>query len=255
MRKLAAALLIWLALSAPAFAVAIGTPVTLGSTSENATSTSKAITTAANISTGDLVVCVFSSNGTIHPTFADSGAVNSYTVVEPNAAGANSAVWAYVFNASAVNSGGTITASYASTGGRKGFGCVGVSGITTTSARDTAQTNSTATLVSSTTSASNLNTGVLSASNEILFAGLNSTGGTDFGTFTPPGNWQTALSVAGANVWLKICYQIVSAPVSVGWAPTWGTAVSAKSWVVGAFIGTTQPANANTGGGMMGVVP
>jgi hypothetical protein len=251
MRRVLAALLVWLALAAPALA-AIGTPVALGSNSDNSTTTTKVVTTVANINAGDLVLCVWTSNNTLTPTFADSGAVNVYTVVSPNSSGANSVVYAYVANASAVASGGTITATYASTAARKGMTCVAVSGIATANARDTLPA-STTTSFTTTTTATNINTGALTNPKNILFAGVNTTGGTNFGTLTPPGNWLEAVAF-DSQVSIRLDYQITTSPSSVGWAPTWGTAVTGKSWAVGAFIGLSQPTSAGTGG-MMGVVP
>lgn len=247
---LTAALL--LALVAPALA-AIGNPVTIGSIkTENATTTSLVFTTNVNINAGDFVLCTLSmgSGGVSILTAVDSGAVNVWTIVNLNT-GAPSAEYAYVANASAVASGGTITFGYNSTGGRKMMGCVSVTGIVTSTPRDTTATSTSN--AATNTSATTINSGALATNVEVLFAGIHAMAGTDFGAFTPPGSWVQVLTASGANGSMRLCYQIVASQGSVAWSPTWATSVAYRSFAVLAFKGIGGTSSNN--GMLLGIGP
>lgn len=217
----------------------IGAPTVIGSNKiENATTTSLVFTTNVNINAGDFVFCTLTTGtgGNAPSSVVDSGAVNAWTRVTVSAT-APTEYYAYVANASAVASGGTITFNYASTGGRKALGCVSVTGIVTASPLDGTATSTSNTGTS--TSATTINSGALAQNVEVLFAGINGTNGTDFGTFTPPGSWVQILSSTSANGAFRICYQIVSTNSTVAWSPAWGTSTQFRSWAVVGFKGLT----------------
>lgn len=229
-------------------ATPIGVPVSIGTVkTENATTTSLVFTTNVNINAGDFVFCMLTmGTGASTPTaVADSGGVNSWTRKSMSTS-APTIYYTFVANASAVASGGTITYTYNSTGGKKAMGCFSITGIVASpNDNTTTQTSNTATATSATT----INSGVTGQGNELQVGIITTTNGTDFGTFTPPAGWTLAVSSTNANGAFRISTIVTPTTASIPWSPTWGTSVLFRSGAFASFKGAIL----DFGGPLLGV--
>lgn len=209
--------------------MAIGTPADLGHTQVNGTNTSLAITTTANILSGDLIVVISTggSNSVNMSACTDSGGVNVYTVIAASATAPTSNV-AYCANATALASGGSITATFPSTSARKGISAFRVSGMKTSSPLDSTTANpQTQTAGSGATSAAACVTGILGAQPALLVGSL-ATSATDPGTITLAG-W-TAIGGTTATAFIKPFYKVVSTVASDStFAPSWVNAAGFRT--------------------------
>lgn len=207
-----------------AAAVAIGTPVQLG-TQTGASGSSIIITTVTGCPVGSFIFVASyndsAANNQLISSVADnaSGGSNTYTL-QHNVTTSWESGTAYC--ASTVNdlpSGGQITVTYA---GSKTFNNVTafyVAGVKASSPADIAGTN--LTTGSTNTSTPGVATGTLGQANEIIFGVFNLSNTS--GGVTPNAGWALIGGTDTANGVIDVYYQTVSSTGSVTWLPTWVT--------------------------------
>lgn len=214
----------------------IGTPVGIGiGQGSTVASTTVAMTTTGNIVSGDLVVVAVFNNTTLGPTAtAVSDGTNSYTkATSLKTVNTDVSIW-YAANATAVGSGGTITATFSGVGGSGSAASMAasrVTGILSVAALD--KVASSAALASDTTTAT---TATLSEATEIAFgvssvvSGSAGTGYTGAAGFT-----NTSTSGATGNGVVSLDYKQLSSQTAVVYTPIWGASGSNIMALVGTF--------------------
>lgn len=211
--------------------MAIGTPVSIGTSTSTGVHSSNAVTTTVNILNGDLVVVAIeiNSNAAVPTVSTVSDGTNTYTfAARATPTNENNEIW-YCSNCVAVSSGATITANWSGSNGGAGaahsIAACRISGIVAASALDKTNTQAGALASPSTT------TGVLSQAVEIVI-----------GYFCAQGAETQSAGFANINSTNQsgnlnfLDYQIVSSTASVTYNPSQPSAVT-ESLVVATFKG------------------
>lgn len=226
MRRFIAALLLWLALIAPA-AAAIGTPTELGFNVVASGTNNVVITTGATSSAGSMIVVVASAgtnSGNDLSSVTDSNS-STYTVLANTSTGRNIGI-AVCYSCPSLASGGTITATYSGTTAVHGAHAFYVANMATSSALDVTGTTQTGSATSATSTA----TGTLATSDELIVGAANFAP-SDPGTVTPGGSFSCLGAAPGTQPFLRVCVQVVASTTSVAWAPSWVNNVSYRTQV------------------------
>lgn len=202
----------------------IGTPTSLGSTTNNSANTSSCtVTTTANITANNFVGFWIVTGQDVSVSSVSDG-TNSYTQATHITWDSSTFVadfW-YKAGASAVSSSASLTATLSgTTSGGWGYACAAAqaSGVATSSPLDTNVNNTTS------TSTPSVSTGTLAQANEIIFdwftQGLTST------SYTESSNFTNLFNLAPSRFNLAVGYKIVSSTSSVTASPSWGSTPNA----------------------------
>jgi len=213
--------------------MAIGTPVQLGTFGMSGSSTTIALTTTTNAPAGSLIVVVVSNTGGIAPTSATDSASNSYSVGSTAASGTASVTLLWCLNANALNSGQTITVTFASSAANRQITAFAVSGVASADLTGNAGATATGTSVS-------LATGALSSANAIVFGALDINGSIASGPSATGFTFGTSVTTTGQV--LALAYQIVSSTASVTFNATWTTSRTGAANVA-TFVGSAAQPN------------
>lgn len=198
--------------------MAIGTPVSIGTVIANSiTGAAVALTTTANIVSGDLVVVVIGNSGASASTVSSaSDGTNTYVKGKSQINGSGNAdgeLW-YKENAAAVGSGATLTVSFTgSASNGVAIAAARISGIVTASSLDKSAIGP-----GTGTTTPSASTGALTQATEIVIGVVVSLDGVP----TESANFTTISSISSpnTNANLDYGYDIVASTGSVTYQPT-----------------------------------
>lgn len=224
--------------------MAIGTPVSLGSTTENSGDTNVALTVGSAVSIGDHVIAYFceDENRTLSSIADSKGNTWAIDVQVTNTfSGGTTGRCIAICSAkitSALTTSDTITATHSGGGGTvKSLGAFSVSGLDTTAHKDLTSTGTGNNGTAWTTGS----TGTLSQADELVVTACS---GTINNVTNNPGTWTEILDRFDTDLALAAQYKIVSATTAQTGAGTWSNNVDWAAAIV------TYKAAGGGGGGV-----
>ena len=201
--------------------MAIGTPVDIGH-NQVSSGTTLAITTTANILTGDfvLIVAMGGTASTQITSVTTDASGNVYTV--PTAGSqTDSASFAFTPNAVALNSGATLTVNFGGAAGRHGIQAYRITGLVTSAAavldgayKENGQLSQ---------NSGSITGARLNQNSNITFA-VVAGGSVDVVTGFAAGAGFTSLGGTASPCFMDIAYQISSGQTALTFSPSWTTA-------------------------------